>query len=129
MENNMAFSNEAPFQVRKHIALLNGVNVETIAADKTLTLADSTFQILNGGASDRDVDLPAETDGIYFGSPIRERRMVLSSRMTAGQPLRPLHLVREPFLSVTEQTGNLSSKHNPKGVRARGTSPSPPTNQ
>ena len=62
----MAFSNEAPFQVRKHIALLNGVNVETIAADKTLTLADSTFQILNGGASDRDVDLPAETDGIYF---------------------------------------------------------------
>ena len=66
MENKMAFSNEAPFQVRKHIALLNGVNVETIAADKTLTLADSTFQILNGGASDRDVDLPAETDGIYF---------------------------------------------------------------
>jgi len=66
MENNMAFSNEAPFQVRKHIALLNGVNVETIAGDKTLTLADSTFQILNGGASDRDVDLPAETDGIYF---------------------------------------------------------------
>ena len=62
----MAFSNEAPFQVRKHIALLNGVNVETIAGDKTLTLADSTFQILNGGASDRDVDLPAETDGIYF---------------------------------------------------------------
>jgi hypothetical protein len=66
MENKMAFSNEAPFQVRKHIALLNGINVETIAADKTLTLADSTFQILNGGASDRDVDLPAETDGIYF---------------------------------------------------------------
>jgi hypothetical protein len=65
MENKMAFSNEAPFQVRKHIALLNGVNVETIAADKTLTLADSTFQILNGGASDRDVDLPAETDGIW----------------------------------------------------------------
>lgn len=62
----MAFSNEAPFQVRKHIALLNGVNVETIAANKTLTLADSTFQILNGGASDRDVVLPAETDGIYF---------------------------------------------------------------
>lgn len=62
----MAFNNEAPFQVRKHIALLNGVNIETITGDKTLVLSDSTFQILNGGASDRDVDLPAETDGISF---------------------------------------------------------------
>ena len=61
----MAFSNEAPFQVRKHIALLNGVNVETITADKTLTVADSTFQIL-GGASDFDVNLPAETVGIWY---------------------------------------------------------------
>ena len=62
----MAFNNEAPFQVRKHIALLKGVNIETITGDKTLTLSDSTDQILNGGASDRDVDLPAETDGISF---------------------------------------------------------------
>lgn len=62
----MAFNNEAPFQVRKHIALLKGVNIETITGDKTLTLSDSTYQILNGGASDRDVDLPAETDGISF---------------------------------------------------------------
>jgi hypothetical protein len=131
----MAFNNEAPFQVRKHIALLNGVNVETISGDKTLTLSDSTYQILNGGAADRDVNLPAEW--IYqlkpmesiFGSPIRVRRMVLSSRMTAGQQLRLSHLVREPFLSVMEQTGNSSSKHNPKRLRAGGTSPSPPTNQ
>ena len=62
----MAFNNEAPFQVRKHIALLKGVNIETITGDKTLTLSDSTYQILNGGASDRDVALPAETDGISF---------------------------------------------------------------
>jgi len=61
----MAFSNEAPFQVRKHIALLNGVNIETITGNKTLTLADSTFQGL-GGASDFDVILPEETDGITF---------------------------------------------------------------
>ena len=62
----MAFNNEAPFQVRKHIALLNGVNIETITGDKTLVLSDSTYQIINGGASDRDIDLPAETDGISF---------------------------------------------------------------
>lgn len=62
----MAFNNEAPFQIRKHIALLNGVNAETIAGAKTLVLADSTFQIINGGGSDRDVNLPAETDGIWF---------------------------------------------------------------
>jgi len=66
MENNMAFNNEAPFQVRKHIALLNGVNVETIANDKTLVLSDSTYQVLNGGAADRTITLPAETDGIHF---------------------------------------------------------------
>lgn len=62
----MAFKNEAPFQIRKHIQYLNGVNVETISGDKTLSLADSTFQILNGGAADYDVNLPAEQDGIYF---------------------------------------------------------------
>lgn len=62
----MAFKNDTPFQIRKHIALLNGVNVETIAGAKTLALESSTFQIINGGASDRDVGLPAETDGIWF---------------------------------------------------------------
>ena len=62
----MAFNNEAPFQIRKHIALLNGVNAETITANKELVPADSTFQIINGGTSDRDVTLPAETDGIWF---------------------------------------------------------------
>jgi len=62
----MAFNNDAPFRVRKHIQLINGVDVDTLIADKTLTVADSTFQILNGGAADYDVNLPAEEDGIYF---------------------------------------------------------------
>jgi hypothetical protein len=66
MENIMAFSNETPFQVRKHIALLNGVNVETISANKTLVLSDSTYQILDGGGSDYDLVLPAENDGVSF---------------------------------------------------------------
>jgi hypothetical protein len=62
----MAFSNDAPFRVRKHIQLINGVNVDTLIADATLTVASSTFQILDGGAADYDVNLPAEQDGIYF---------------------------------------------------------------
>ena len=62
----MAFNNEAPFQVRKHIALLKGVNVESISANKTLVLSDSTYQILDGGGSDYDLVLPAESDGVCF---------------------------------------------------------------
>jgi hypothetical protein len=62
----MAFNNEAPFQVRKHIQLLGGVRVATIAGNDTLTIASSTYQILDGGGSDYDVILPAEDDGIYF---------------------------------------------------------------
>ena len=62
----MAFNNEAPFQIRKHIALLNGVNVEAISGNKTLVLSDSTYQILDGGGSDYDVIMTAETDGVHF---------------------------------------------------------------
>jgi hypothetical protein len=62
----MAYNNEAPFQVRKHIQLLGGVRVATIAGNDTLTIASSTYQILDGGGSDYDVILPAEDDGIYF---------------------------------------------------------------
>lgn len=62
----MAFNNEAPFQVRKHIQLLGGVRVASIAGNDTLTIASSTYQILDGGGSDYDVILPAEDDGIYF---------------------------------------------------------------
>ena len=35
-----------------------GINVETISAAKTLDKYSSTVQILNGGASNRDVTLP-----------------------------------------------------------------------
>ena len=60
------FRNDAPFKVRKHIQLINGVNSATITGDETLTVASSTFQFLSGGGSDYDVNLPAEEDGIYF---------------------------------------------------------------
>lgn len=62
----MAYKNEAPFQVRKHIQFLGGVNVDTISANETLTVSSSTFQVLDGGGADFDVNLPAEEEGIYF---------------------------------------------------------------
>ena len=62
----MAYNNEAPFQVRKHIQFLGGVRVASITGDDTLTVASSTFQVLDGGGSDYDVNLPAEEEGIYF---------------------------------------------------------------
>lgn len=62
----MAYTSEAPFQIRRHIQFLNGVNTETIGGTKQLTVSDSTYQFLNGGALSRDVELPGEDDGIYF---------------------------------------------------------------
>jgi hypothetical protein len=93
MENNMAFNNEAPFQVRKHIALLNGVNVETISANKTLVLSDSTYQLLNGGGSDYDVVLPSVSDGVSFwirntgstNSLVVKQGVTTKGTLTAGQ--------------------------------------------
>lgn len=63
----MAFNNEAPFQVRKHIQLLNGVNKPAaLGGNVVLTLSDSTYQVLDAGASNRDIELPVEANGINF---------------------------------------------------------------
>lgn len=62
----MAYKNDAPFQVRKHIQLIDGVNLATIGGNITLTLASSMIQVLNGGGSDRDVVLPAEDMGLHY---------------------------------------------------------------
>ena len=41
-------------------------NRETLAANKTLTHDDKTFQVLDPGGAARDVLLPAEKDGAIF---------------------------------------------------------------
>jgi hypothetical protein len=50
------------------VALLGGANVEAIAAGKTLTAADATFQKLDPAGGAVNVDLPAEpsSNGIWF---------------------------------------------------------------
>ena len=63
----MAFTDKAEFNVPRHIVQKGAVNIETITADKTLTYADSTYQILtNSKGSEAVVTLPALKDGAHF---------------------------------------------------------------
>jgi len=62
----MATANASNFNI---VALLAGANVETLAANKTLTTADANFQKLDPGGSARDVTLPAEassTGSVFY---------------------------------------------------------------
>lgn len=43
-----------------------GINVEVLAADKTLTATDARIQRLDAGAGNRNVDLPAVQDGLGY---------------------------------------------------------------
>lgn len=57
-------SNQA-FKVARHFQFKNGVNVESITTNKTLTYKDSMFQVLDPDAA-HDLILPAEKDGAVF---------------------------------------------------------------
>jgi hypothetical protein len=50
------------------VAFLGGANVEAIAAGKTLTASDATFQKLDPAGGPVNVDLPAEasSNGLWF---------------------------------------------------------------
>ena len=62
----MAFSGKPFFQIPRPIRRKGFLNVETIIADKTLVAKDSAIQVLNGGGSDFNVNLPLELDGISY---------------------------------------------------------------
>jgi len=53
------------FKVARHFQFKNGVNVESIVNDKTLTYKDSMIQVLDVD-SNRDVIFPVEKDGAIF---------------------------------------------------------------
>ena len=53
------------FKVARHFQFKNGVNVESIVDNKTLTYKSSMIQVLDID-SNRDVILPAEKDGAIF---------------------------------------------------------------
>lgn len=56
----------AAFTLPRHLRLKDGVNVETLAGDKTLTTRSSMIQVLGTGGSGRVVNLPAVKDGMVF---------------------------------------------------------------
>lgn len=60
-----SYNSSQSFKVARHFQFKNGVNVESITANKTLTYKDSMFQVLNPDVA-RDLILPAEKDGAVF---------------------------------------------------------------
>jgi hypothetical protein len=60
-----SYNSSQAFKVARHFQFKNGVNVEAITANKTLTYSDGMFQVLNPDAA-HDLILPFEKDGSAF---------------------------------------------------------------
>lgn len=59
------YNSAQAFKVARHFEFKNGVNIESITANKELSYKDSMIQILDPDAA-RDVTLPAERNGAIF---------------------------------------------------------------
>ena len=59
------YNSEQAFKVARHFEFKNGVNIESIVDNKTLSYKDSMVQVLDVD-SNRDVILPAERNGAIF---------------------------------------------------------------
>lgn len=63
----MAFTDKQEFKIPRHIVLKDGVNKQDLTTDKTLTYADSTFQIFTvATASEAVITLPQPKNGALF---------------------------------------------------------------
>lgn len=62
----MAYTDPTPFKVPRRYENAGGVNPETITTNKTLTYADSQYQLLKNVTGSLDVILPAFSDGASF---------------------------------------------------------------
>ena len=60
------YNAKGAFVLPRQLRLKGGVNVETLAAAKTLDKASSMIQILDPDSSGRVVNLPALQDGMVF---------------------------------------------------------------
>lgn len=61
------YTDKSPFVLPRHIQYKNGVNVETISANKDLSYSDSQYQILtNSKGSTAVVKTPAKKNGAMF---------------------------------------------------------------
>lgn len=59
------YNSAQAFKVARHFEFKNGVNIESIVENKTLTYKDSMIQVIDLD-SNRDVILPAERNGAIF---------------------------------------------------------------
>jgi hypothetical protein len=59
------YNSAQAFKVARHFEFKNGVNIQSITENKTLTYKDSMFQVLDPDAA-RDLILPAERNGAIF---------------------------------------------------------------
>ena len=68
MPSTETFTSRVPMKIPRAIQNQGGVRTATISANETWTHQSSTYQILNGGGSDRNLTLPAEesSDGIRY---------------------------------------------------------------
>ena len=60
------YNAKGAFVLPRHLQFKDGVNIEAIAANRTLTYKDSQFQRLNASVGALDVILPAEKNGAMF---------------------------------------------------------------
>lgn len=63
----MAFTDKQEYKIPRHIVLKDGVNKQDLTTDKTLTYADSTFQIYTvATAGEAVITLPKPKSGAIF---------------------------------------------------------------
>jgi hypothetical protein len=60
------YNAKGAFVLPRQLRLKSGVNVETLAAGKTLDKSSSMIQVLGTGGAPRVVTLPAVQDGMVF---------------------------------------------------------------
>lgn len=63
----MAYTDDTPFKLPRRLVFEGGVNIETITADKTMSLEDSIYQVItNNKGSSATVKLPVKEDGAVY---------------------------------------------------------------
>ena len=60
------YNGNQAFTIPRHIRFKDGVNIEAISGNKTLTYKDSMFQRLDASVGSLDVILPEEKNGGVF---------------------------------------------------------------
>lgn len=61
-----SYKDSAEFKIPRHIVSKNGVNIEQIGSNRTLTYVDSQFQRLDATVGALDVILPVIKNGAWF---------------------------------------------------------------